>query len=83
MIADRVYIVTKDVDGMGRQKNICVTTEPDTAKMVCDEAYEPGDGPRGSTRKETFIEVWVPGHDSPETVTREHPDDIDSGGTHE
>lgn len=76
-MGNRIYIVVKDMDGMAREKNICVTPYPDQAKEIADEAYEAGGGLRGPPRKETFIQVWEPPAEEMEFVTREHPEEVD------
>lgn len=72
----RTYIVTKDMDSMGRRENVFVTTDPDNAKMVCDAEYEEEPAAVGKRKYHTFIEVWEPEADEPEFVTRAHPESL-------
>jgi hypothetical protein len=74
-MGDKIYVVVKDMDGMGREKNICVTPDADNAKEIADEAYEAGGELGGPPRKETFIQVWEPPAEEMEFVTRAHPGD--------
>jgi hypothetical protein len=73
-----IYIVTQDVDATGKEKNICVTDDPDEAKRVCDEEYyEEERGGIGRPMKyHTFIQVWELGAEEPEFVTRSHPEEL-------
>lgn len=71
-----IYVVTKNMDSMGREENILVTDDPDRAKKVCDEEYEEEDAAIGTRRYETFIEVWELGAEEPKCVTRSHPCDL-------
>lgn len=73
MNEDRIYVVTKEIT-MHRERNVCVTTDPDQAKDVCDEAFEGRGTPGGKT--ESFIEVWESGSEEPEFVTRSHPEEV-------
>lgn len=77
MNEDSIYVVTKDMDGMGREENICVTDDPDRAKRVCDEEYEEDDAAIGKQKYHTFIEVWSMHAEEPKYTTREHPDTLE------
>jgi hypothetical protein len=63
----RTYVVTKDTDGLGRNKVMYAGQDADEAKRIADVERETDSTPR----LETFIEVWVEGEH--QFVTREHP----------
>lgn len=75
----RTYVVTKDMDSMGRKKVIYAGQDADRAKEIRDDRYDEEEAPIGKRVYATFIEVWEDGEH--QFTTREHPEAGDEGGT--